>query len=456
MSNFRELDRATRFLLPPSLDEWLPERHLARFVVEVVDALDLSAMVTTGSAGYHPALLLGLLVYGYANGVFSSRKLERATYDSVADANNGGTDADTLSINLAGGGALTDGVGFIGLSGSNGSYTLSGTAAAITAELDALMFTPVDGVPNTSVSTTFTLSDLSSAYATATVNDTTTVTDSDPAVAPTITGTVAGQTTTSEAPVKPFLGVTIGDTNSGATDTLTITVGGTGGTLTGTGLSGGAGGVYTLSGPASTITTDLDALSFTPTAGAPNASSTTTFKLSDQSSAYGTATVNSATTVIDNDTAVAPPTITGTVAGQTTTLEAPVMPFSGVTIGDPNVGATDTLTITVGGTGGTLTGTGLSGGAGGVYTLSGPASTITTDLDALSFTPTAGAPNLSSTSTFMLSDQSSAYGTATFNGTPTTLWSFTGGTDGADPLAGLISDAPSVSPVKDQSVVGVL
>jgi len=88
MSNFREFDRATRFLLPPSLDEWLPERHLARFVVEVVDALDLSAMVTsyrgTGSAGYHPALLLGLLVYGYANGVFSSRKLERATYDSVA------------------------------------------------------------------------------------------------------------------------------------------------------------------------------------------------------------------------------------------------------------------------------------------------------------------------------------------------------------------------------------
>ena len=88
MSNFREFDRETSFLLPPSLNEWLPERHLARFVVEVVDELDLSAMVTsyrgTGSAGYHPALLLGLLVYGYATGVFSSRKLERATYDSVA------------------------------------------------------------------------------------------------------------------------------------------------------------------------------------------------------------------------------------------------------------------------------------------------------------------------------------------------------------------------------------
>src|SRR5580693_8827991 len=88
MSHFRQYDRATGFLLPPSVDDWLPERHLARFVVEVIDSLDLSAMVKSyrgsGSAGYHPALLLGLLVYGYATGVFSSRKLERATYDSVA------------------------------------------------------------------------------------------------------------------------------------------------------------------------------------------------------------------------------------------------------------------------------------------------------------------------------------------------------------------------------------
>ncbi len=61
MSHFREFDRATGFLLPPSVDDWLPERHLARFVIEVIDGLDLSAMVKsyrgTGSAGYHPALL---------------------------------------------------------------------------------------------------------------------------------------------------------------------------------------------------------------------------------------------------------------------------------------------------------------------------------------------------------------------------------------------------------------
>jgi transposase len=88
MGNFRQVDRETGFLLPPSVDEWLPERHLARFVVEVIERLDLSAMVGayrgSGSASYHPSVLLGLLVYGYATGVFSSRQLERATYDSVA------------------------------------------------------------------------------------------------------------------------------------------------------------------------------------------------------------------------------------------------------------------------------------------------------------------------------------------------------------------------------------
>jgi transposase len=104
MSNFRPTDRQTGFLMPPSLDEWLPQRHLARFVVEVVDGLDLRAMSKSyrgsGSASYHPATLLSLLVYGYATGVFSSRKLERATYDSVAFrfiAANDHPDHDTIA-----------------------------------------------------------------------------------------------------------------------------------------------------------------------------------------------------------------------------------------------------------------------------------------------------------------------------------------------------------------------
>ena len=104
MTNFRMIDRQTGYLMPPSVNEWLPEKHLARFVVEVIDGLDLSALVKSyrgsGSASYHPSLLLGLVVYGYATGVFSSRKLERATYDSVAFrflAANGHPDHDTIA-----------------------------------------------------------------------------------------------------------------------------------------------------------------------------------------------------------------------------------------------------------------------------------------------------------------------------------------------------------------------
>jgi transposase len=97
------IGRAVSFL-PPSVDEWLPEKHLARFVVEVIDGLDLRAMSGvyrgSGSASYHPRMLLGILVYGYATGVFSSRKLERATYDSVAFrfvAANDHPDHDTIA-----------------------------------------------------------------------------------------------------------------------------------------------------------------------------------------------------------------------------------------------------------------------------------------------------------------------------------------------------------------------
>ena len=83
MSNVRPMNRDMDFLMPPSVDEWLPERHLARFASEVADGLDLRVMTRSyrgsGEASYHPRLLLGLIIYGYAIGVFSSRNLERAT-----------------------------------------------------------------------------------------------------------------------------------------------------------------------------------------------------------------------------------------------------------------------------------------------------------------------------------------------------------------------------------------
>ena len=101
---FQPIDRDTDFLLPPSVQEWLPEAHLACYVVDVVEGLDLSklerAYAGKGSDASHPATLLSLLIYGYATGTFSSRKIERATHDSLAFryiACNRHPDHDTLA-----------------------------------------------------------------------------------------------------------------------------------------------------------------------------------------------------------------------------------------------------------------------------------------------------------------------------------------------------------------------
>lgn len=86
--DFIPIDRDTPYILPPSVQDYVPQDHLARFVVEIVDQLDLRAMVGSywgrGKSPYHPAMLVALLFYGYATGTFSSRKLEKATYDSMA------------------------------------------------------------------------------------------------------------------------------------------------------------------------------------------------------------------------------------------------------------------------------------------------------------------------------------------------------------------------------------
>src|SRR3954469_13882170 len=102
MSNFRPIDRQTGFLLPPSVDEWLPEKHLARFVVEVIDGLDLRGMRGSyrgsSSASYHPSLLLGILVYGYASSraaSWSGRPMTRVAFRFIAA--NQHPDHDTIA-----------------------------------------------------------------------------------------------------------------------------------------------------------------------------------------------------------------------------------------------------------------------------------------------------------------------------------------------------------------------
>lgn len=88
---FRVCTLDQQFLLPPSLQDWLPEDHLARFVADVMNELDLSAIYAKyersdgrGLSAYHPLLLARLLLYGYCIGINSSRKIEKATYDNVA------------------------------------------------------------------------------------------------------------------------------------------------------------------------------------------------------------------------------------------------------------------------------------------------------------------------------------------------------------------------------------
>jgi len=86
-TRFVPIDRDTPLLLPPNLRDWVPADHLVHFIVDAVAALDLSQVKVnergTGSEQYPPTMLLALLIYSYATGLFSSRRIEQSTHDSV-------------------------------------------------------------------------------------------------------------------------------------------------------------------------------------------------------------------------------------------------------------------------------------------------------------------------------------------------------------------------------------
>ena len=87
-ARFVSVDRNTPMLLPPDLREWVPEDDLVHFVIEAVDRLPLESFRVnhrgTGDKQFPPHMMLALLIYSYANGLFSSRKIERATHRDVA------------------------------------------------------------------------------------------------------------------------------------------------------------------------------------------------------------------------------------------------------------------------------------------------------------------------------------------------------------------------------------
>jgi len=82
-------NRETPFMFPPSMDDWLPEGHLARFIVDIVNRLDLSEIrssyseQTTGQKAYEPRMMISLIFYCLVTGILSSRKMERATWESI-------------------------------------------------------------------------------------------------------------------------------------------------------------------------------------------------------------------------------------------------------------------------------------------------------------------------------------------------------------------------------------
>jgi len=105
MASFIPFSRDPAFLLPPDVKAWVPDDDLAHFIVAAVERVPIGAFRTGsqpgGKAQYHPRLMLALLIYCYANGIFSSRRIERATYRDIAVrfvAANLPPDHDTIAV----------------------------------------------------------------------------------------------------------------------------------------------------------------------------------------------------------------------------------------------------------------------------------------------------------------------------------------------------------------------
>ena len=319
---------------------------------------------------------------------------------------------ETLSVTLSD--ATTGSLGNLG-NGSydalTGVYTTTGSATAVTADLQGLVFTPALGLPAQSVTTTFTISDTDTASATAT-DATTSVVATSASSTLTIIGTVANQTVTNQASTTPFANVAIADDIS-QTETVTVTLSapanGTLGNL-GNGSYDAGTGIYTTSGSATNVTNDLEGLVFTPAPGVPGQSVTTSFTISDTNTSSIIETDN-ATSV----TAVAGPAISGTMANQAVSNLTTITPFANVVIVD-DISQTETVTVALSDatTGGLSDlGNGSYDPTSGIYTTTGSAADVTTDLRGLIFTPATSNPGQSVTTGFTISDTDTASAMAT-------------------------------------------
>jgi hypothetical protein len=360
--------------------------------------------------------------------------LDRATVAPFAqvvieDANFGQTETLTVTLSTAANGTLT--AFTIGTyDPANGVYTVTGTAAAVTAALDALVFAPNPhlAAPGQPISTRFRIDITDSAGQTGT-DSTTTVLAIVTSVSPSISGATPTQAISDQAPVFPFADVLIADVNVGQTQTVTVTLSapanGTLLNLDGAGGYDSATGIYTVIGSADAVTIALNRLVFIPTVHqvTPGQSVPTILVIHDTDTALQIA-IDSTTTVIAT-AGIVQPTISGAAPHHDVADQQSVAPFAGITIADGNPGQTQIVTVTLSApANGRLTnlGTGTYDIQTGFYSVTGTASAVTTAVAGLLFIPTLHQvePGQAVHTRFTILDIDTASQTATDNSTTVT------------------------------------
>ena len=212
--------------------------------------------------------------------------------------------------------------------------------------------------------------------------------------APMVSGTVANQAVKDNGTVNPFSTIVIGDDDANVTVTATVTYDGTQGDLLSNGLSTPA-GTYTDTGTLAQVQSVLQSLAFAPTPNQVPVGQTVTTGFTVAVSAAGQNTTTDTTTSVIATSVNDPPTITGAVTGQMTS--GPAMPFASAVITDPDIGAQETVVITLTDSNGTVTdadgtlsGFNLAQTGVGTYTLVAASPMAQTSyLDQIVFTPTA-------------------------------------------------------------------
>ena len=381
----------------PSAHQVAPGRSVTTtFAIEVADTAGARAtdtattVIATAVAG--PIAIVGAV---------ADRKTDDATAFApfsniiIVDSNFGQTDRVTVTLSAAANGTLTN-LGIGSYNAATGVYTAVGSAAAVTAALNALVFAPTahQVAPGGTVTTTFAIEDIDTVGLGA-IDRTTMVIATAVAVPIAIVGTAAGQKTNDTRPLTPFLNVIVVDPNFGQTETVTVALSSTAnGILTNLGIGSynTSTGVYTVAGTAAAVSAALETLVFVPTAHQVAVGQTVTTAFAIEATDTASIRISDSIATVLTTAMAGHPTIAGTAAGQTTIDLAAVSPFSNVTISDPNANQTQTATIVLSAaTNGIFNnpGRGSYNATLGIYTVSGTAAVVTAAIDGLIFVPTA-------------------------------------------------------------------